>query len=115
MAYNGTIPEGCIASTLALEDPTFIDLVEQFVRALPDRIETMGRAIKSADFEALRSSAHQLKGCGGGYGYPVLTECAAKLEGFAKNHALTDCIVALEELQELCARVVVTGEGRSKS
>ncbi|MEK6677479.1 MAG: Hpt domain-containing protein [Planctomycetota bacterium] len=108
MAHDNVVPDGPIASTLVLEDPSFTDLVEQFIDALPERIANMIRATRAADFDALRVAAHQLKGSGGGYGYSVLTECAAKLEGSAKKQAMDDCIKSLEELQNLCARVVVT-------
>ena len=65
----------------------------------------------AAHFEALRVAAHQLKGSGGGYGYPSLTERAGVLEQHAKRQSVDDCLASFEELKELCSRVVVNAEG----
>ncbi|MCH7808918.1 MAG: Hpt domain-containing protein [Planctomycetes bacterium] len=67
----------------------------------------MHDAIEKSDFEALRGAAHQLKGSGGGYGYPILTELAAELERFAQSGILDDCKTALDGLKNTCSRVVV--------
>lgn len=104
-------PEGPIASDLVDEDASFSDIVMDFVNGLDKRLARMDQALNSSDFEDLRIAAHQLKGSGGGYGYPILTERAAELERHAKTSALDDCIKGLDELRQLCARVVVTTDG----
>jgi HPt (histidine-containing phosphotransfer) domain-containing protein len=68
-----------IVSTLAA-DPDFAELVDEFVSELPDRIELIQSALASDDREQLRRTAHQLKGACGGYGFPTLTDSAARLE-----------------------------------
>ena len=67
----------------------------------------MDQAIRTSDFDALRVAAHQLKGSGGGYGYPSLSQQAAGLERGAKAKALDDCVKSFDELKALCARVVI--------
>jgi len=104
---------GPIGSELVRDDPSFGDIVLQFVDGLKDRLNSMENALRAADFEKLRVAAHQLKGSGGGYGYPVLTENAAVLEKHAKNQALNDCAQTLNELQSICSRVVVDTESTS--
>lgn len=99
-----------IGSELVREDPSFADIVVQFVDGLDGRVKTMEHAVRAADFEALRVAAHQLKGSGGGYGYPTLTERAGILEQHAKRQSVDGCLFALEELKALCARVVVGPE-----
>ena len=96
-----------IASELVQEDASFADIVVQFVEGLSNRLTTMEDALRAADFDALRAAAHQLKGSGGGYGYPILTEHAAELEKLARVKAVDDCSKEIEELKQLCARVVV--------
>jgi HPt (histidine-containing phosphotransfer) domain-containing protein len=100
--------ENKIGSELVREDPSFADIVIQFVDGLDDRLETMNTALSNADFEALRVAAHQLKGSGGGYGYPVLTERAGELEEFAKQQSVDACSEAFQSLKQICSRVVVT-------
>ena len=99
-----------IRSELLSEDASFVDIVVPFVEGLADRLKTMEHAVRAADFEALRAAAHQLKGSGGGYGYPSLTERAAELERNAKSYDLDDCLASFEELKELCSRIVVSEE-----
>lgn len=95
-----------IGSELVKEDATFADIVQQFVDGLSLRLKTMEDAIRAADFEALRVAAHQLKGSGGGYGYPILTDRAAELERQAKTKQLEECQAMIRQLREICARVV---------
>ncbi len=107
MADEDNAPVDPIGSDLIREDASFADIVVQFVEGLSSRLETMGKALGASDFEALRTAAHQLKGSGGGYGYPTLSERAAMLEKHAKTCAIDDCQQALNELKSLCERVVV--------
>lgn len=100
-------PEDPIGSDLVRDDPSFVDIVVGFVEGLGDRVTTMQNALQGNDFDALRTAAHQLKGSGGGYGYPVLTEEARKLEQLAKGQMLDECTNKLEELRQICERVVV--------
>lgn len=107
MPDNTPDPKKPIGSELVNEDASFADLVIHFVDGLGTRLNAMEDAIREADFEALRVAAHQLKGSGGGYGYPVLTERAAAIEHCAKSQELMDCQKAVNELKEICERVVV--------
>lgn len=97
-----------IESLLVREDPSFAELVDLFLGGLPERIQTMERAIRAGDFDALRIAAHQLKGCGAGYGYPILTQHAAELESQALHQQLEDCASSLGALRDICGRVVTT-------
>ncbi|MEK7731202.1 MAG: Hpt domain-containing protein [Planctomycetota bacterium] len=107
MADRNQNPDGDIGSDLVREDASFAELVTQFVAGLSERVTRMEEAIRTADFNALQVAAHQLKGSGGGYGYPILTERAAQLERHARNQALDQCVEAIEELKDICERVVV--------
>ena len=96
-----------IPSDLIKDDPNLADIVVTFVDGLKGRLAAMEDALGLSDFEALRTTAHQLKGSGGGYGYPILTEHAAKLESLAKAQAMQECIDAIGELKAIASRVVV--------
>lgn len=69
-----------VTSELIAEDPDLRALVEMFAAELPDRLESLAQAQREADFQALSTLAHQLKGAGGSYGYPQLTELGAEME-----------------------------------
>ena len=94
---------GPIISELVKEDAAFTDIVLTFVEGLGNRLREMEQAVRRSDFEGLRAAAHQLKGSGGGYGYPILTDRAARLEASAKAQALQECLDALMELKEIAS------------
>lgn len=100
-------PKDPIGSDLVREDPSFADIVLQFVGGLGHRLTMMEAAIHSSDFEALQVAAHQLKASGGGYGYPILSERATYLEKKARAGVLEDCNEAFAELTQVCERIVV--------
>lgn len=99
--------DGDRESDLVRRDPSFAHLVSQFISGLPERVTRMENAIRAADFDALQAAAHQLKGSGGGFGYPHLTEGAARLERHARNQSLEQCLNSIEELKAICEHVVV--------
>lgn len=99
--------DGLIGSELVQEDAAYEDIVVQFIEGLSGRLATMEDALREADFETLRAAAHQLKGSGGGYGYPILTKFAAELETLARAQALQQCVSQVDELKGLVKRIVV--------
>ncbi len=110
MASEQRDHEEPIGSDLVRQDASFMDIVQEFVDGLSERMAKMEEAVAHSDFEALRVAAHQLKGGGGGYGYPILTERAAELEECAKATAIGDCTNALQDLKMICERVVADGD-----
>ncbi|MFQ5489274.1 MAG: Hpt domain-containing protein [Phycisphaerae bacterium] len=100
-------PRDPISSDLVRQDADYADIVEQFLQEMPQRMQDIESAISGENYENLQRLAHQLKGSGGGYGYPALTEKAAKLEQLAVDQELTSCRTALEGLRGLVSRLVV--------
>lgn len=74
---------GLIHSTLD-DLETFGEILNNFLAVLPRRIEQIEDLLKAADFQQVAHLAHQLKGAGGGYGFPGLSARAAALETHAK-------------------------------
>ncbi len=62
------------------DDPDMAELVEAFVASLHEKRNAIASAAREADLEPLRRLAHQLKGAGGGYGFPSLTSAAGLVE-----------------------------------
>lgn len=73
------VPER-LDSALIREDPELRDLVEEFVDALPDRLQELREAVSQSNWAQARALAHRLKGAGGSFGYPVLSDVARMLE-----------------------------------
>jgi signal transduction histidine kinase/CheY-like chemotaxis protein/HPt (histidine-containing phosphotransfer) domain-containing protein len=83
-----------VVSTFAA-DEGMRELVQGFVRNLPERAKAVEAALTAGDDDGLRRAVHQLRGAGGGYGFPTLTDAAARVES-----ALADGVhgAALEPL-----------------
>jgi len=98
-----TSPEGSsspIRSEFA-DDPEMVELVAMFVAELGERVERIGAALDAEDWKALSSLAHQLKGAGGGYGFPSISESAARLEGTLKDDQADDLDALRGRVDEL--------------
>jgi len=95
-----------LISTLA-DDPDYADVLELFIAELPDRIEALEQALDVGAWDTLRQLAHQMKGCGGSYGFDVITEVAAATESALREGAETPEIRAeLGRLTETCRRAI---------
>ena len=55
-----------------------------FLENRQEDIQNLGCALQEIDFEKLRSIGHNLKGVGGGYGFPDITIMGAEIEEGAK-------------------------------
>lgn len=94
-----------IYSTLAV-DPDLGELVEYFVQAMPDRIQSLSEAFDNGDMPQLETCAHQLKGSLGSYGFDELTPYAFTLEQAVKSRKPeTEIVSALDDLIARCKRV----------
>ncbi|MEM1331248.1 MAG: Hpt domain-containing protein [Planctomycetota bacterium] len=88
------------------DDPDMAELVVEFVSELDDRVAALQTALDADDLVALRRMAHQLKGAGGGYGFPSITETASDLERACDNFSgdIAGVREGTQELIELCNR-----------
>jgi len=82
------------------DDPDMLEIVQEFVAELPDRVVAMEECFASSDFSRLQTFSHQLKGAGGGYGFPIITDQAAALESALKESAESGMIK--DRLAALC-------------
>lgn len=81
------------------DDPEMVDIIEMFVREMPERIAEFRACWEKRELDRLTRLAHQLKGAGGGYGYPALGDAAGKLERTLKELVEEGTSVALPRLQ----------------
>jgi HPt (histidine-containing phosphotransfer) domain-containing protein len=90
-----------LVSQLLLEDASLRDLVQEFVEALPQRLEELRRAYESLDWDQLAVLAHRLKGAAGSYGYPDLSRLAAEMEEMFRLHQAEHFAQWLDRLRAL--------------
>jgi CheY-like chemotaxis protein len=92
--------ESPIISELLQEGSDMEDLVQYFIERLPGYLKGINDAQSAGDMGALKKHVHDLKGVGGGYGYPQVTELAISLEA-----ALKDTPEQIESLIEALGRM----------
>ena len=92
-----------------ISDPDMAKIIPRFVGRLPQQVAAMQESLHAARYEELRRLAHTLKGSGGSYGYPLLTEAAHILESAAKiqdggnaQAALDTVIAVAQAIQRGC-------------
>lgn len=100
-------------STLLAADPELFDLVRDFVQGLDRRVSDMQHARNAGDWIRLRSLAHQLKGAGGSYGYPDLSELAGRLESAAieTQSVAVDHLLSEIEALIISSKAALAGHG----
>ena len=89
------------------DDPDFRELLEEFGKALPERCEGLLAAHRSGERDVLRTRAHQLKGAGGGFGFPRLSELAADLERASIEREPVRIAETLESLIGYMSRITI--------
>ena len=92
------------------DDPDLVEIINQFVTGLAEKLQSMQQALANGDFGTLQRLAHQLKGAGGSYGYPTLTDSAKVLEDTAKARDPETAGLAFALLADLCRGIIA---GRS--
>lgn len=66
-------------------DDGYATLVKGFLSSLGDYVRQLRAALNSENQEELRFLVHQLKGMGGSFGYPEITDLARAIESAAKT------------------------------
>lgn len=95
-----------------VSDSDMIELVQEFVQELPNRVELIESMLAKASYSDLRRLAHQIKGAAGGYGFSPISESAAKLESLLKAEFVESDLQKLraqvDELVGLCRRATAS-------
>ena len=99
------IPAGARVVSMCADDPDFQEILAEFLECIATRPAELRALFEAGDLEALRVQAHQLKGAGGGYGYPGLTAAAAELEAACKLQILAGLDAALDRLTDYLFRM----------
>ncbi len=105
-------PQAAPIVSMFADDPDMQEIIGMFVQEMPERVEQLEQSWRASEFDLVKRVAHQLKGAGGGYGYPELGEVAGKLESSLNRLAsstqatsLDQIRAQLNELIDMCNRV----------
>lgn len=94
------------------DDEDMAELLVEFVEGLHTTCEKLQSALATEDKDTVRRIGHQLKGAGGGYGFPLITELGAKLESAVQAEGKINDVVSERafELIAACRRARSTPE-----
>ena len=103
-----------------INDPDMAKALNGFVNRLEGQIDAMHQAFANQRFEELQRHAHRLKGSGGSYGYPSLTDAAKVLEDAARAQDSLAAGTALDTVDGLAHAIgrgyfadTLAGKGQS--
>ena len=82
-------------------------LVPRFLANCQKSISAMRAALPQGDFEQVRTIGHKLKGAGGGYGFPAITDFGARIEEAAEARDGAAIAVCLDEYAAYLASIEV--------
>jgi CheY-like chemotaxis protein/HPt (histidine-containing phosphotransfer) domain-containing protein len=97
-----------------VDDPQLADVLPRFIQRLPGQVAALVAAIAEGKLEDAERLAHRLKGSGGSYGYPALTEAARSLEAAAKARDPSLATAALAAVKEIVAGIQTGWENHAQ-
>jgi HPt (histidine-containing phosphotransfer) domain-containing protein len=104
-----------ITSSLLEEEPELFDLVVQFVERLPEQLAGIGRALNEQNWPALKHEVHDLKGLGGNFGFPIISQIARQIEDKLTQQLYDNIAPLLEELNSICQRITLGNKDQGAS
>ncbi|MDH4274170.1 MAG: Hpt domain-containing protein [Gammaproteobacteria bacterium] len=95
-----------IESALPADDEDFGPLLKRFVaESLPSLVKNISGYYAQKNWAALKAEVHRLKGVGGGYGYPMLTDVCKRIEAEIKSENVAALAQMVSELNEYHQRI----------
>jgi HPt (histidine-containing phosphotransfer) domain-containing protein len=88
-------------------DLDFQDLLVEFAQAVSERRQLFAELHSAGSVDELGRQAHQLKGAGGGYGFPQVSTTSAELERACRAKDAAEIDRCLAELLDVLGRVEV--------
>jgi CheY-like chemotaxis protein len=101
---NNKTDDVSIKSELS-DDPDYAVIVENFIKSLFMMQREIDHALKEKDWMKLDELFHQLKGSGGGMGFPMITEVASEIGILIKEQAYGQAQSEIEKFNLICSQV----------
>jgi HPt (histidine-containing phosphotransfer) domain-containing protein len=95
-----------IISTILKDEPEYADLVEVFVKRLPPTVSKAQQLFNEKNWPQFQKEIHDLKGMGGSYGFPMVTELAGNIGIQLRNDNTVAVQGLLQELEVISVRIV---------
>lgn len=86
-------------SNVVVCDADLADIIPDYLESRRVECVQLRELAEQGEFEEIRSRAHGMKGSGGCYGFPLVSEIGKEMEIAAKTANLADVLVQIEALQ----------------
>ena len=97
-----------IESTMLVDDPDFLPLLKGFIENLGVSVTRLTSYAAEKNWVELKLLIHQVKGLGGGYGYPMLTDLAIEIELQAGNEDHKKVSDLIQQLQVMYKSIQIS-------
>lgn len=88
-------------------DAQIAALVPRFLANRAADASRIRTALQKGDFEAIRVAGHGMKGAGGGYGFPEISQLGAAMEERARQRDATALGALVASLEAYLARIEI--------
>lgn len=101
--YNKIIDDNidCFMKTTGLDKDDAREILNDYVKYLPDLLSSISDAIDDRDFDKMAKQTHELKGSSGTFGIISMYELAIELEKAAKEKKTDACIKLFGQINNL--------------
>jgi len=88
-------------------DPALAGMLERFLVSLSGRVSQMRDYLDASDWDNLESEVHNLKGMGGSFGFPQLTELAGTIQFEMTKESYSEVELSLQRLERLVEGILL--------
>jgi HPt (histidine-containing phosphotransfer) domain-containing protein len=103
---GGGAPGSAVVRSTMADKAAMKPAIDEFVADLPPQVAAIERMAREHNINNLRVAVHQLKGAGGGYGFPAISELAENAEATLRaGGPLEQAIAQVDDLVRLIRQV----------
>ena len=89
-----------IIENIGFSESEAVEILDEYVKTIPQMIESINKAIIEDDFKEIASQAHLMKGSSANLRIKELNELALRLENSAKSNDMFLCDLLLKDIQK---------------
>ena len=91
---------------MATSEPALMPVIKTYVSKLPDKMSELEHYRREENWDSMSMAIHKLKGSGGGYGYPLLTKYAIRIENSLHEKEYESLDPQLDKLHSIINRIM---------